>query len=74
MERWVEHYAELLSRETSVTAEALQDVETLPCMTELDELPTVEDLSDAIDCLSSGKAPGIDGIPQRLSSVESLCC
>ena len=83
MERWIEHYAELLSRETSVTADALQDVETLPCMTELDELPTEEELSDAIDCLSSGKAPGMDGIPPEvikcgkpvlLDELQTLLC
>ena len=29
MKRWIEHYAELLSRESSVIADALQDVEAL---------------------------------------------
>ena len=66
MDRWKEHYAELLSTETSITAEALQSIETLPCMSELDNLPTKKELSDALDCMTSGKAPGMDGIPPEL--------
>jgi hypothetical protein len=35
----------------------------LPVLDELDEEPTKEELSRAIDCLAIGKAPGEDGIP-----------
>ncbi|XP_035688750.1 SCO-spondin-like [Branchiostoma floridae] len=38
-------------------------MEDLPIMEELDELPTVEELSKAIDSLPCGKAPGSDNIP-----------
>lgn len=60
MERWVEHYSELYSREKTVAPSAL------PVLGELDDEPTIEDLSKAIDSLASGKAPGSDGIPPDL--------
>ena len=66
MNRWVEHYSELYSRENSVSAEALGAVETLPTMDELDSEPTMEEVSTALDALSSGKAPGGDGIPPEV--------
>ena len=37
MHRWVEHYGELYSRETLVTEEALNAIEPLACMNELDQ-------------------------------------
>ena len=66
MERWVEHYSDLYSRQNTVTESALDAVECLPTMEELDLEPTTEELSKAIDNLSAGKAPGIDGIPPDL--------
>ena len=66
MERWVEHYSDLYSRENTVSPAALDVIECLPTMYELDSEPSVEDLSKAIDSLASGKAPGNDGIPPEL--------
>ena len=66
MERWVEHYSDLYSRQNTVTAPALDAVECLPTMEELDRNPTIDELSKAIDSLSAGKAPGMDGIPPDL--------
>ena len=45
---------------------ALDVIECLPTMDELDSEPSVEYLSKAIDSLASGKAPGNDGIPPDL--------
>ena len=66
MERWVEHYSELYSRETVITNAALIAIRDLPMMEELDNEPTVEDLSKAIDSLSCGKAPGCDSVPPEV--------
>ena len=68
MERWVKHYSELYSRVNVVSDEALA-MESLSIMDELDNEPTLEDINQALDQLSSGKAPGNDGIP-----VEVIKC
>ena len=62
MERWVEHYSELYSRENSVVDPLLDAIGPLPIMEDLDAEPTLEKLSKAIDSLACGKAPGTDGI------------
>ena len=61
-----EHYFDLYSRENIVSPSALDAVECLPTMEELDTEPTLEELSKAILSLVSDKAPGSDGIPQDL--------
>ena len=66
MERWVEHYSDLYSRENTVSPAALDAIECLPTMDELDSEPLVEELSKAIDSLASGKAPDNYGIPPDL--------
>ncbi|XP_076059478.1 uncharacterized protein LOC143036108 [Oratosquilla oratoria] len=66
MDRWVEHYF----RENTVAASALDAIEPLPIMEELDAEPTIAELYKAIDSLASGKAPGNDGIPPDLIK----CC
>ena len=68
MERWAEHYQELYSRENRVTSEAIENTDQLPVLEELDNRPSVEELSKAIDSLASGKAPGNDGLFPRRSS------
>uniref|UniRef100_A0ABM5FP43 Craniofacial development protein 2-like n=1 Tax=Pogona vitticeps TaxID=103695 RepID=A0ABM5FP43_9SAUR len=69
MERWVQHYSELYSRENVVTEEALNNIECLPVLEELDSEPTLAEIKAVFDSLASGKAPGRDNIP-----VEVLKC
>ena len=66
LDRWVEHYLELYTTQNVVTDAALDALPSLPVMEELDALPTGEELSKPIDCLSRGKAPGKDGIPPEV--------
>ena len=66
LERWVEHYSQLYSQENTVTETAIDGIETFSVMEELDEIPTLQELTKAIDCLPSGKAPGSDGIPPEV--------
>ena len=65
MERWVEHYSELYTRVNVVSEEALMAMESVSIMDELNSEPTLEDINQ----LSSGQAPGNDGIP-----VEVIKC
>ena len=66
LERWVEHYSDIYSRENIVSPSALDAVECLPTMEEPGTEPTLEELSKAIDSLASSKAPGGDRIPPDL--------
>ena len=66
MDRWVEHYGELYSRETKVTDEALDAIEELPCLSDLDEPPNMDEMMEAINSLPRKKAPGKDGITAEM--------
>ena len=58
------HYSDLYSRENVVSTAALDVIDCLPTMDELESERPVEELSKAIDSLDSGNAPGSDGIPR----------
>ena len=66
MERWVEHYCNLYSRENTVTPSALGAIKCMPIMEELNAEPTTDELSKVIDCLAAGKATGSKNIPPYL--------
>ena len=66
MEHWVEHYSELYSKVNVDREEALIAKERLSIMEELDSEPTLEEINQALDQLSSGKAPGKDSIPDEV--------
>uniref|UniRef100_A0A2C9KZG9 Uncharacterized protein n=1 Tax=Biomphalaria glabrata TaxID=6526 RepID=A0A2C9KZG9_BIOGL len=66
MELWVKHYAELYQIENAISPNAVSNFPSLPVLTELDETPSVKELSIAIDMLAHGKAPGGDGIPAEV--------
>ena len=70
MERWVEHYSELYSRMNVVSDEALMAMESLSIMDELDSKPTLEDISKALDLLSSGMAPKMMAYLLKSLSVQ----
>ena len=66
LERWVQHYYQLYYREYLVSATALDQIERLLNMPELDNASTLEELLCAIKDISSDKAPGSDGIPAKV--------
>ena len=66
LERWVEHYLELYATQNIITDAALATIPDLPVMEELDTPPTEEELSKAINSLTSGKSPGSDSIPAEV--------
>ena len=63
MERWVQHYSELYSRENVLTEESLNNIKSLPVLEDLDSEPTFAEIKAALDSLPSGKTPGKDNIP-----------
>ena len=66
MGRLVEHYSELYSKENTVVTSALDAIEPLAILEELDAEPTLANLRKAIDSLACGKTPDTDGIPPDL--------
>ncbi|XP_022093240.1 uncharacterized protein LOC110980661 [Acanthaster planci] len=83
MEWWAEHYQDLYLRENVVTETAINSIPSLPVIEELDNSPTEEELSKAIDSLAHSKAPGNDGIqaevlqcakPTLLHHLHELLC
>lgn len=70
MQRWVEYYSELYARENTVSDEALNSIECLPTLHELDREPDFEEIAKAMKSLASGKTPGNDGIPPEILK----CC
>ena len=83
MSRWVEHYLELYSRQNIVTQGALDSIQDLPVLDDLDSEPTKEELSKAIKDLANGKAAGVDctppeiikcGEPTLLEPLHKLLC
>ena len=63
MDRWVEHCSESYSKASNIFNDDHEAMNNLPCMLELDELPSATKPSKAIDSLPTGKALGLDGIP-----------
>ena len=66
MERWVKDYSKLYSRQNTVSQNALDSLECLQTMDELDAVPSIDELNIAIDYLTNGKTPGSDNIPPDL--------
>jgi hypothetical protein len=70
MDRLAEYYGELYSQDRTITEAARDVLEQQPVMTDLDDLPSREELCTAIDSLANGKSPGKDGIPSELLKVS----
>ena len=64
--RWSEHFQTLFSANHTVQDTAIDRVPQLPPIQELDEPPTLKELTEAIDQLKSRKAAGVAGIPLEI--------
>ena len=62
MERWVEYYLDLYSSETSVSHEALDPIQDLSILHEVDADPMLDECNEAIDVFSCKKSPWNDSI------------
>ena len=64
--RWAQHFDQLLNRPSTIADEAIAEVLQRPLIEELNAPPTVAETTKAIRQLSSGKAPGDDGLPPEV--------
>ena len=63
---WTEHFQTLFSANRTVQETAINRVPQLPPIEALDEPPTLEELTVALDQLKRRKAAGVDGIPPEI--------
>lgn len=70
-ERWKEPFSQLLNRPSSVDHTVLDHIPQRPVLEELDNTPSMEEAQKAIRQMSSGKAPGRDGIPAEVYKALS---
>ena len=63
---WVEHYLKLCATQNEVPDAAMEALPHLSVMEQPDTVPTADEVSNAINCLTSGKAPGKDGTPPKV--------
>ena len=66
LERWAEHFNNVLNRPSSINNEAISRLPQVDINQELDDVPSVEELGKAVMQMSSGKAPGSDAIPAEV--------
>jgi len=66
----VEHYTNLYTYQNVLSSSALDAVECMSTVGDVDDGPIVDELNNAIDSLTQGKAPGSDEIPLGLIK----CC
>ena len=66
LERWREHFSELLNCPSSVDQSVIDTIEQHPIAHELDEPPNEGETLLAIKQMNAGKAPGEDGLPAEL--------
>ncbi|XP_038073007.1 uncharacterized protein LOC119741328 [Patiria miniata] len=72
LQRWTEHYSALYGSEPVIDLEEIDQPPDLPCLSELDPVPTVEELLRSINDLSNNKATGTDGIPAEIIKVLAV--
>ena len=66
LERWAEHFCNILNRPSSISEDAINNLPQVPINESLDLLPSTEDVRRAVNQLSDGKAPGKDAIPAEI--------
>ena len=72
LERWAEHFSDVLNRSSTISQAAIDNIAQRPLMDELAQRPTLDEITAAIKKLSSGKAAGPDAIAAEIytSTVE----
>ena len=66
LERWVEHYSEVLNRDSNINFDAIHAIPQRAVLSEIDIPPSFSEVYDASRQFSRGKRPGKDGIPPEV--------
>ena len=66
LDRWAEHFQGVLNQDTDFDMSVLHELRQYDVDEDLDDIPTLEEVQKSIKQLSSGKAPGADGIPPEI--------
>ena len=66
LSRWSEHFGTLFGTDRVVQDSAVLRIPQQPVKADLDELPSMEEVTKAIEQLKRRKAAGIDGIPPEI--------
>lgn len=66
LQRWTEHFHQLLNRASNVNHTIIQRIKQRPHHLDLDVPPSLVEVTCAINCLKNNKSPGNDGIPAEV--------
>ena len=73
LERWAEHFNSVTNRPSSINEDAIDRLPQIECnVLWLDKFLTVMETRQAVQQLSSGKAPGADAIPADVYKAGGL--
>ena len=64
--RWVEHFQSVLNHQSNFDNQVLSELPQWTTATHLDNTPTAVEIQRALNQMTSGKAPGVDGIPAEV--------
>ena len=66
LERWLQHFETLLNQSGDIEPAAHAKLNQRQVVTELDDIPTREELPLAIAFMADAKVPGVNGIPSEI--------
>ena len=66
LERWAEHFNNVLNRPAQINDEAIARLPQVPTNHDLDVLPLEDEVRKSIKQMSTGKAPGSDALPAEV--------
>ncbi|XP_076035382.1 uncharacterized protein LOC143021658 [Oratosquilla oratoria] len=72
LERWAEHFNNVLNRPVQINVEAIARLPQVPTNNDLDDPPSEDEVRQAIKQMSTGKAPGSDAIPAEVYKSGEL--
>ena len=72
LERWTEHFNNVLNRPSSIIGDAIDKLPQIECKFLLGKFPTAMETRKSVQQLTPGKAPGADAIPVEIYKAWGL--